>query len=103
MTDEVDDAKPAVLDFASDDSWICSSAKQESWELPSFAPKVERNAADPYMTLVGYFNSIRELGGALSLMYDDVPKRLAALARQDGRALRELLLIEELTSRGRPG
>ena len=54
---------------------------------------------DPYWTLVGYFNSIRELGGALSLMYDDVPKRLAASTRQDGRPLRELLLIAELTSR----
>ena len=54
---------------------------------------------DPYWTLVGYFNSIRELGGALSLMYDDIPKRISALSRQDGRAQRELLRIEELTAR----
>jgi len=29
----------SILDFASDDSWICSSRKQESWELPEFVPK----------------------------------------------------------------
>jgi hypothetical protein len=54
---------------------------------------------DPYWTLVGYFNSLRELGGALSLMYDDIPKRLKALSRQDGRPHRELSRVEELTSR----
>ena len=29
----------SILDFASDDSWICSNTKQESWELPEFVPK----------------------------------------------------------------
>ena len=36
-------------------------------------------AADAYMTLVGYFNSLRELGGALRLLDDDVPARLRVL------------------------
>ena len=36
---------------------------------------------DPYWTLVGYFNSIRELGGALVMLYDDVGDSLANLAR----------------------
>lgn len=35
------------------------------------------NAADPYMTLVGYFNSLRELGGARRLIEDEVRNRLA--------------------------
>jgi hypothetical protein len=30
---------PSTLDFASDDSWVCSNVKQESWELPEFVPK----------------------------------------------------------------
>jgi len=34
------------------------------------------NAADPYMTLVGYFNSLRELGGARRLIEDEVRNRL---------------------------
>jgi hypothetical protein len=54
---------------------------------------------DPYWTLIGYFNSLRELGGAVSLMHDDVPKRVNALSRQDLRPRRELTRIEELTSR----
>ncbi|TVS21128.1 MAG: helicase, partial [Planctomycetaceae bacterium] len=35
-------------------------------------PKAESNPADPYMTLLGYFNSLRELGGARRLIEDEV-------------------------------
>jgi hypothetical protein len=35
------------------------------------------NPADPYMTLLGYFNSLRELGGARRLIEDEVGTRLA--------------------------
>jgi hypothetical protein len=38
------------------------------------------NPADPYMTLVGYFNSLRELGGARRLIEDEVRNRLAGYA-----------------------
>ena len=31
---------------------------------------------DPYYTLIGYFNSIRELGGAVRLLEDDIVKRI---------------------------
>lgn len=34
------------------------------------------NPADPYMTLLGYFNSLRELGGARRLVEDEVRNRL---------------------------
>lgn len=34
------------------------------------------NAADPYMTLLGYFNALRELGGARRLIEDEVLNRL---------------------------
>ncbi|HET9741888.1 MAG TPA: DISARM system helicase DrmA [Terriglobales bacterium] len=36
----------------------------------------KENAADPYMTLVGYFNSLRELGGARRLIEDEVRSKL---------------------------
>lgn len=55
---------------------------------------------DSYMSLVGYFNSIRELGGALRLVEDDVPARVNVLRRRgltDGRYLNH----RELTSRRR--
>ncbi|HYR89310.1 MAG TPA: DISARM system helicase DrmA [Terriglobia bacterium] len=39
-----------------------------------------QNAADPYMSLVGYFNSLRELGGARRLIEDEVGNRVAGYA-----------------------
>ena len=38
------------------------------------------NPADPYMTLLGYFNSLRELGGARRLIEDEVGNRVAGYA-----------------------
>ncbi len=35
------------------------------------------NPADPYMTLLGYFNSLRELGGSRRIVEDEVSSRLA--------------------------
>jgi hypothetical protein len=53
---------------------------------------------DPYMTLVGYFNSLRDLGGMRRLVEDDVSTRLV---RADGRGLARRYdpLVKELTSR----
>lgn len=54
--------------------------------------------AEPYMTLVSYFNSLRELGGAIRLMDDDIPARLQQL-RTAGLPRRQRPVYEELTSR----
>jgi len=61
---------------------------------------VEPTIADPYMTLVGYFNSLRELGGALRLVEDDIPSRMNVLNRRDRDhwPRRYLNTREELTS-----
>ncbi len=40
------------------------------------------NAADPYMTLLGYFNSLRELGGSRRIVEDEVTTRLTGYARR---------------------
>ena len=56
-------------------------------------------ARDPYWTLVSYFNSLRELGGALVLMQDDVNDSIALLSRRRGEGRRQPDSIEELTSR----
>ncbi len=57
---------------------------------------------DYYWTLLGYFNSIRELGGASSLVHSDIRERLGQiqnrnLISRDER--RYINRIEELTSR----
>jgi hypothetical protein len=46
-----------------------------------FDPKgTPEQPADPYMTLVGYFNSLRELGGMRRLVEDEVRTRINAIA-----------------------
>src|SRR5439155_2181965 len=40
------------------------------------------NPADSYMTLLGYFNSLRELGGARRLIEDEVGNRLLGYANR---------------------
>jgi hypothetical protein len=54
--------------------------------------------ADPWMTLAGYFNSIRELAGTRRLVEDDIRARLRD-ADQRGLAKRRVRVPEELTSR----
>ncbi|EXL01680.1 DNA/RNA helicase [Brucella anthropi] len=54
---------------------------------------------DAYWTLVGYFNSLRELGGALVLMQDDVTDSIALYADARSEERRPLSNVEELTSR----
>lgn len=39
-----------------------------------------QNPADPYMTLVGYFNSLRELGGSRRIVEDEVTSRVLGYA-----------------------
>lgn len=59
--------------------------------------------ADPYMTTVGYFNSLRELGGMKRLAEDDVQTRAyrvrMSLVDRPGLAQRSVSNIRELTSR----
>ena len=55
---------------------------------------------DPYYTLVGYFNSIRELGGAVRLLQDDIPARIYRLQnRYDYAKSRKIFQRVEITSR----
>ena len=54
--------------------------------------------ADPWMTLVGYFNSIRELAGMRRVLEDSVPARLRAMDAR-GLSRRYINNLQELTSR----
>jgi Helicase conserved C-terminal domain len=61
-------------------------------------------AADPYMTLVGYFNATRELAGMRRYLDDDVATRVRLHGRSKGLSNRivtrsGMLAVQELTSR----
>ncbi|MGH1555535.1 hypothetical protein ACRAWF_38125 [Streptomyces sp. L7] len=64
-------------------------------------------AADPYMTLVGYFNATRELAGMRRYLDDDIATRVRANGGRKGHdAIADriptksgMLTIQELTSR----
>lgn len=55
-------------------------------------------AADPWLTLIGYFNSMRELGGMRRVVDDAVRTRLYRMDKR-GLAKRSVWGVEELTSR----
>lgn len=55
-------------------------------------------SVDPWMTTVGYFNSMRELGGTRRLVDDDIQSRLGKMD-QRGLAKRSRIEVKELTSR----
>ena len=60
--------------------------------------------ADPYMTAVGYFNSLRELGGMRRIAEDSVSSLCRNIGsfnrvKRPGMARRIIFMIDELTSR----
>ena len=64
------------------------------------------NPVDPYMTLLGYFNSLRELGGSRRIVEDEVTSRLRVYDRRrrvaeasGAFAARSIGEVVELTSR----
>ena len=54
---------------------------------------------DGYATLLAYFNSLRELGGAIVQMLDDVPDSMKLYADERGEQVRSTIPPRELTSR----
>ncbi|WP_026653303.1 DISARM system helicase DrmA [Butyrivibrio proteoclasticus] len=77
---------------------IYSIILQETYDL---SLKDEYKAyIDPYYTLVGYYNSIRELGGAVRLLQDDIPDRIQRIKKKYGMSKQRFLSRrEEITSR----
>ncbi|MFA5163844.1 MAG: helicase-related protein [Patescibacteria group bacterium] len=61
--------------------------------------KCEEKTRDPYWTLVGYYNTLRELGHNLTLVNDDVNDYLMNMAKRRGVDYRRIGEPVELTSR----
>ena len=71
---------------------------QRAHEIKSGSMNVA--AVGPYWTLVGYFNSIRELGGATRLVEDDIPDNIQSLSeRLPAYTPRGMSAPVEITSR----
>ena len=76
---------------------MCASVLVQAIETLSLS----QEATEQWSTLVAYHNSRRELGKTMTLMRDDVPSRLRAVAA--GRSnLRKLKEVEELSSNSPP-
>ncbi|MBI4601331.1 MAG: helicase [Planctomycetes bacterium] len=56
---------------------VLLGATQRAWGEAG-GKRAKDNSADPYMTLLGYFNSLRELGGSRRIVEDEVRTRLSA-------------------------
>jgi hypothetical protein len=84
-------------------------ASQKAYEADG-GKKKHDNAADPYMTLLGYFNSLRELGGSRRIVEDEVNTRLTGyvnrkrIGQKEGLFVNRTIAYEvvELTSRVPP-
>ncbi len=76
---------------------LYSSMLQSIWELKESG--FSDSDCDPFWTLVGYFNAIRELAGALTLYRQDIPERLKYIADARGVSQREPGNEIELSSR----
>jgi hypothetical protein len=79
----------------------------QKWYIANGSKKNKDNPADAYMTLLGYFNSLRELGGSRRIVEDEVSTRLSGYANRkregevDGPFAERKIAYEvvELTSR----
>ncbi len=67
--------------------------------LQSASGDLSEEGKDNYWTMVSYFNSLRELGGAVVLMEDDVKHSMDMFAIRRKEQKREIDPPEELTSR----
>ena len=61
------------------------AAAQAAYEACAAGSKPGKNAADPYMTAICYFNALRELGGARRIVEDEVRDRAARYGTQRRR------------------
>ena len=87
--------------------WLALMAAAQKAYRDAGGMKNQANPADPYMTVLGYFNSLRELGGARRILEEEVSntvqhygqRKRVGEARGLFRDRRRLSDVIELTSR----
>jgi hypothetical protein len=78
---------------------ISASLLQSAYALSLDTVQSPHQLLDNWWTLVTYFNSLRELGGALVLMQDDVHDAISTIAYRRKETVRNPTEVRELTSR----
>ncbi|MGV6994640.1 helicase-related protein [Desulfovibrio sp. QI0430] len=78
---------------------VSASLLQSVYALSQNSQSGTATLLDNWWTLVAYFNSLRELGGALVLMQDDVHDAITTIAHSRKEKRREPSEVRELTSR----
>jgi hypothetical protein len=58
--------------------WLAMMGAAERSYRDAGGHKNEQNPADPYMTVLGFFNSLRELGGARRILEEEVQNTIKA-------------------------
>ncbi len=61
--------------------------------------KIPGNPADPYMTLLAYFNSLRELGGSRRIVEDEITARLRIYWKRHRRSPTERRFVSRIIRR----
>src|SRR5207249_10051428 len=88
-------------------AWVALMGAAERAYRDAGGHKNPHNPADPYMTVVGYFNSLRELGGARRILEEEVQNTIKGyggrrrIGEEPGlfRDRRTFSEVMELTSR----
>lgn len=75
---------------------ICGALYQNASQHEPLLADDER---DPYWTMIAYFNTLRELGGALVMMHDDIRATAEGIAQLRGTAARQDMSLLEMSSR----
>lgn len=107
---DADDSGFAVIDLKAPGrlyAGVTTAGRSAKFTLQAVASSLLQSAnadltpegRDNYWTMVSYFNSLRELGGALVLMQDDVSDSMDLLADKREESRRSMNPPEELTSR----
>ena len=78
-------------------TWTALMAAAQNVYMEAGGYEREDNPADPYMTVLGYFNSLRELGGSRRILEEEVQNTLKEYGRQRQRIGNKTRLFRDRT------
>ena len=78
-------------------AWLAIMGAAEKAYRDNGGHENETNPADPYMTVLGYFNSLRELGGARRILEEQVQNTVNLVGQKTVRNY----ILYKIVQRGR--